>query len=70
MPTYDLSTASPADVAADLLVLPIFSGREAGPGVEEVQAALGGDLGDALEEINEAFAEMNSGANARGVILF
>ncbi len=44
MPTFDVSPAAPADVKADLLVLPFFAGRVAGPGVAEVQDALGGDL--------------------------
>jgi leucyl aminopeptidase len=44
VPTFDVSSAGPADVKADLLVLPFFAGRVAGPGVVEVQSALGGDL--------------------------
>jgi leucyl aminopeptidase len=44
VPTFDVSPASPADVKADLVVVPFFAGRAPGPGVAEVQAALGGDL--------------------------
>ena len=37
-------TTSPAEVRADVVVLPIFEGPEAGPGVKEASAALGTDL--------------------------
>ena len=50
MPTYEASTASPADVAADLLIVPFFRGREPGPGFAEVARALGIDLVAVLEE--------------------
>ena len=49
MPTFDTSSASPATMAADLVVLPFFQGREPGPGVREVESALGVDLGAALK---------------------
>ncbi len=49
MPNFDLSTTSPAEARADLLVLPFFEGREPGPGVAEVGEALGGDLMAAVE---------------------
>ena len=49
MPTFDLSTSSPAQARADLLVLPFFEGREPGPGVAEAGQALGGDLMDAAQ---------------------
>jgi leucyl aminopeptidase len=44
MPKFQLSTASPADVTADLLILPVYQGPQAGPGVKEVAAALKADL--------------------------
>ena len=43
-PTFSASSASPIDVAVDTLVLPMFEGPEAGPGVREVARALGADL--------------------------
>lgn len=44
MPTFELSSASPSEASADLLILPFFQGREPGPGVQAVQQALGADL--------------------------
>src|SRR5438132_10989891 len=44
MPTFQFQTTSPAEAAADVLVLPIFEGPEGGPGVKEVGAALDADL--------------------------
>jgi leucyl aminopeptidase len=49
VPTFDLSTTSPTNARADLLVLPFFEGREPGPGVAEAGDALGGDLMDAAK---------------------
>jgi leucyl aminopeptidase len=49
VPTFDLSTTSPANARADLLVLPFFEGRAPGPGVAEASEALGGDLMAAAE---------------------
>src|SRR5919198_1506838 len=43
MPKLNFSTASPVEVTADVLVLPIFEGPEAGPGVKDVGRALGSD---------------------------
>jgi leucyl aminopeptidase len=48
LPTFDVSTASPSEVAADLLILPVFEGRRLGPGGDEVAGALGVDLGEVL----------------------
>ncbi len=42
--SLDVSTAAPVKVATDLLILPFYQGRVAGPGVLEVQEAMGGDL--------------------------
>ncbi len=50
MPTFDISSSSPANAEADVLILPFFKGRVAGPGVREVQDALGGDLMATLEQ--------------------
>ena len=44
MSTLEVSSGSPTEVAADLLIIPFFQGREPGPGVEAVQEALGADL--------------------------
>jgi leucyl aminopeptidase len=37
--TFSFSTDAPATVAADVLVLPVFEGPEAGPGVREIRGA-------------------------------
>jgi leucyl aminopeptidase len=37
--TFSLSTDAPAQVAADVLVLPVFEGPEPGPGVREIRGA-------------------------------
>jgi leucyl aminopeptidase len=50
VPTFDLSSASPANVAADLVILPFFRGRKPGPGVSEVSDALGTDLMTLLKD--------------------
>jgi leucyl aminopeptidase len=50
VPTFELSLLSPTDVSADLVILPVFQGREPGPGVSEVQRALRTDLMRTLEE--------------------
>ena len=58
MTTFVHSTESPSSVAADVLVLPVFEGPEAGPGVRDVkgidllalarEAKLKGKVGDSL----------------------
>jgi leucyl aminopeptidase len=50
VPTFEVSSASPAEAPVDLLVLPVYLGREPGPGVAEVQAALGADLMRTLKD--------------------
>jgi leucyl aminopeptidase len=50
VPTFEVLSASPAEVEAGLLVLPVFQGRLPGPGVKEVQKALGSDLMATLAE--------------------
>src|SRR5205823_5142192 len=47
---FEFATSAPADSAADLLILPVFDGPEAGPGVAEVGKALGGDLAATFRE--------------------
>ena len=39
VPTFAISTERPTDVAADVLVLPIFEGPKPGPGVRGVKGA-------------------------------
>jgi leucyl aminopeptidase len=48
--TFDLSTTSPLEVDADLLILPFYEGRKLTPGGEEVGRALGADLAATLKE--------------------
>ena len=50
MPTFEVSSSAPAEVTAGLLVLPFFLGRQPGPGVVEIQKALGSDLMTTLED--------------------
>ena len=49
MPTFEVSPASPTEVQADLLILPMFEGRVPGPGVKAVGQALETDLADLLK---------------------
>lgn len=49
MLTFDVSPASPAEVQADLLILPVFEGRVPGPGVEAVGRAMDANLMDVLK---------------------
>ncbi len=44
MTTFAASSKSVSDVAADLLVLPVFEGPEAGPGLREASGKMGTDL--------------------------
>ncbi|MEX1045784.1 MAG: leucyl aminopeptidase [Actinomycetota bacterium] len=41
---FEASTASAGEAAADVLVLPVYEGPDPGPGMREVQKALGADL--------------------------
>jgi leucyl aminopeptidase len=50
VPTFELSSAPPETVSADLLILPFYQGRVAGPGFDAVQKALGADLAATLAE--------------------
>ena len=68
MTTFSYSTADPTEQAVDLLVLPIFEGPEAGPGVRDVRgadllaiardAAVQGKLGDTLLVPNAGIADL------------
>lgn len=76
MPTFEVTSADPAEVRADLLVLPVFEGRVPGPGVESVQAAFGADLMGALQDhgqkgkLGETFSVPALGrTNAKSVLL-
>lgn len=50
MPTFAPSSASPVDAKADVLLLPIFEGPDAGPGVKDVAHALRADLMEACRD--------------------
>jgi leucyl aminopeptidase len=50
VPRFVFATKSPAEQAADLLVLPVFEGPDPGPGVREVGKALGVDPGALLKD--------------------
>jgi leucyl aminopeptidase len=52
MPKFQFATTSAAEASAALLILPVFEGPEAGPGVEEAGRALGADLVAALRDNN------------------
>lgn len=52
MPTFTFSSIAPADAEVDLLVLPVFKGPKAGPGVADVSKALGQDLVAACKRAN------------------
>src|SRR5256885_10373389 len=76
MPEFQFSTASAMEVDADLLVLPMFEGPEAGPGVKEVDAALDADLAEICRDnrmrgkLGEAFTVPTLGKiRAKGVLL-
>jgi leucyl aminopeptidase len=42
--SFELSSKPPAEVPADVLILPVYQGPAAGPGIAEVDAALDADL--------------------------
>jgi leucyl aminopeptidase len=50
VPTFDLSSVSADEVAADLLIVPFYQGPEPGPGMRELGDALGVDLLSILDE--------------------
>ncbi len=75
MPTFSFSTKNPASISADVLVLPVFEGPEAGPGVRDVkgvdlltvfrEAGLTGKRGESLLVPNTGV----EGLAAHGVLL-
>jgi leucyl aminopeptidase len=44
LPTFAPSSVAPEEAQAELLVLPVYEGPDAGPGVKEVSRVLGSDL--------------------------
>jgi leucyl aminopeptidase len=50
VPTFDQSSTPPAEAAVDVLILPVFAGPQAGPGVQAVQKAMDADLLGALQD--------------------
>jgi leucyl aminopeptidase len=50
LPRFQVSTTSPVEQAADLLIVPAFEGPEAGPGLRELSRALEVDPMDVLGE--------------------
>jgi leucyl aminopeptidase len=50
VPTFDFITSPATEQEADLLILPVFEGPEAGPGVKEADRALGVSILDTLRE--------------------
>ena len=58
MPTFDVSSASPDAARTEVLILPVFEGPKAGPGVEETARALGVDLGTVKSRLSRARAAL------------
>ena len=62
MPKFDVITAPAVDQEADLLIVPVYQGPEAGPGVKDVDRALGVSVIDTLRDnrvtgkVNEFFS--------------
>jgi leucyl aminopeptidase len=59
MPTFRLSRENAADVACDVLAVPVFSGAQFGPGAREIEKALGARLQDVVDQaplMSKAFA--------------
>jgi leucyl aminopeptidase len=75
MPTFETSTSSPARVAADVLILPIYRGRVPGPGFAEVAEAMGADLAALLKDhgvdgkLGDTFTVPTLGALPTGSLL-
>ena len=75
MPTFTFSTGRPTDLAVDVLVLPVFEGPEAGPGMKDVKgldllglyagAGVKGKLGESLLVPNTG----TDGLAAKGILL-
>jgi leucyl aminopeptidase len=62
VPKFDVITAPAVDQEADLLIVPVYQGPEAGPGVKDVDRALGVSVIDTLRDnrvtgkVNEFFS--------------
>jgi leucyl aminopeptidase len=75
VPRFEYKTISPAEQPADLLILPVFQGPEAGPGVREAGKALGADLVAILRDngikgrVGETFAVPTLGRLKAGTVL-
>ena len=73
--TFTLAGGTPQKVDADLLAVPVFSGRALGPGGKPVNAALGGGLGDFMAgagfegKADEVLAVPAAGLTAKAVVL-
>ncbi|HLF40477.1 MAG TPA: M17 family peptidase N-terminal domain-containing protein, partial [Acidimicrobiia bacterium] len=73
--TFTLTAATPQKVGADLLAVPVFSGRVLGPGGRPVNTALGGGLAEFMVEagfegkVDEALAVPAAGVAAKAVLL-
>jgi leucyl aminopeptidase len=73
--TFEISSTSPAKTAADLLIMPVFQGPVAGPGLDEVQRAMDADLLAMLEDgglkgkLGDAFAAPTFGRIKARVVL-
>ena len=50
MPTFDFITGPATERDADLLIVPVYEGPEAGPGVKDVERALGVSILDTLKD--------------------
>jgi leucyl aminopeptidase len=48
--TIETSSSTPEKVRTDLLVVPVFADRRLGPGADAVDRAIGGSLGEFMEE--------------------
>ena len=50
MPTFEFITTPAVEQEADLLILPVFEGPEAGPGIKDAEKALGVSILDTLRD--------------------
>jgi leucyl aminopeptidase len=76
VPRFTFATKSPAEQAADLLILPVFEGPDPGPGVREAGRALGLEATALLKEnsfrgaLGEALTLPTLGKTAAGTVMF
>ena len=75
MPRFEYKTVSPAEQAADLLILPFYQGPETGPGVRETGKAIQADLVAMLRDngakgrLGETFGVPTFGRLKAGTVL-